>query len=519
MQRQVSALLRRVRNPRALAAMPMMTAICAEMGTSNPVSALERVVFAVFGGDDCATAELRDAILKADFARDSTNSELARRCGVSRRHFQRRRAEAVAAIAHYARAIVERSNRPAQTHRATVVKLRPHATTTRFERERQAFAEARDRDAVLKMRAIAGNMLRLAEGTAQEAVASGFLADANVRLGRREDALKCAARLSPAARELLAARLALLAGDRRAVEAHARAALPLFDEEDAEELRCWCLLSQSAQWPLTRPLPAVRYVPDLWSKLALQVERARHLARRGSWSEAALLAREALRYSQDRSFAEIEAQSAALLQAAAFARKDLAAAKWWRALSVERLLPTQDRLLALTMAREDVSGRLGVDPLLTGVLYQRLILVVPQMGGENEVQAAAVQELLACLIDAALTGCQGSDRMERVLAAVRTCDSAFVHYCSPLIDAIADMTTLALTAVSGESWNRVSETVSDVLGRVVVRLQPVERRTFTVAPRSQPAPIVHFKVDDERSGALSEPVEALADLRLRLVSV
>jgi transcriptional regulator GlxA family with amidase domain len=69
---------------------------------ANPVYALERIVKAALAGDDARTEKLRRAILDADFKRAATNAELARRSGVSRRHFQRRRAEAVASIARYA---------------------------------------------------------------------------------------------------------------------------------------------------------------------------------------------------------------------------------------------------------------------------------------------------------------------------------------------------------------------------------------------------------------------------------
>ena len=48
-----------------------------------------------------AYAALRDAIFEADFQRAATNAELALRNGISLRHFQRWRAEAVAAIARF----------------------------------------------------------------------------------------------------------------------------------------------------------------------------------------------------------------------------------------------------------------------------------------------------------------------------------------------------------------------------------------------------------------------------------
>ena len=66
------------------------------------VYALERIVTAALAGDDARTEKLRSAIFDADFRRAATNAELARRSGVSRRHFQRRRAEAIASIARYA---------------------------------------------------------------------------------------------------------------------------------------------------------------------------------------------------------------------------------------------------------------------------------------------------------------------------------------------------------------------------------------------------------------------------------
>jgi len=102
--RDVAMLLRRAANPRALAASPLMTAVCRATGNGDAVAALRHVVgLALAGADSAAGADLRDAIFEADFERAATNAQLALRSGVSRRHFQRRRARAVEAIARYAR--------------------------------------------------------------------------------------------------------------------------------------------------------------------------------------------------------------------------------------------------------------------------------------------------------------------------------------------------------------------------------------------------------------------------------
>jgi hypothetical protein len=521
MKRQVSALLRRARNPRALAAMPMMNALCAEMGTPNPVAALERVVFAVFDGDDPATAMLRDAILMSDFAADATNSDLARRCGVSRRHFQRRRAEAVAAIAQFARGIVER--RRQGTH-PRVETAAPAAARTPFERERRACLDARDRDSVLEMRSIAGNLMRLAETHEQRAAASGLRADANVRLGRREEAIEHAAALSPGARRLLAARLALLDGNPSAALQHARAASSLLGERDGERQRCFALISQAqlglpGEW---RPSPEeAGFSRDLWARVAVDVERARHFVRDGNWREAERIARASHRCAQNRSFAELEARSAAVMQAVALARCDFDDARRWRARAVAQLLPTQDRLLACGLfAGAPARNELGFDALLTSVLYDRLTLVVPQMRGENDAQVVAVCELLGCLVAAAVPQWRGTRPLADAAAAVVESDSAFAHYAGPLADPVQETLALALTALSGKMWAEVFAALGDPLGEVLIRLRPVARRTIAVVTvPSQSAPLDHFKLDDERSGSRGDSGEALADLRFRLVSV
>ncbi len=502
--------------------MPMMSALCSEMGTANPVVALERIVLAVFDGDDPAAAMLRDAILMADFAAGTTNSDLARRSGVSRRHFQRRRAEAVAAIAQYARGIVERSDRGARARVETVAPA--PAARSRFERERRACLDARDRDSVLEMRSIAGNLVRLAETCEERAIAFDLRADANVRLGRREEAIEHAAAISPGAQRLLAARLALLDGDCAGALQQARAASPLLGERDGERQRCFALISQArlglpGDW---RPTPEeAGFSRDLWARIAVDVERARHLVRDGSWREAERIACASHRCAQTRSFAELEVRSAAVLQAVALARCDFDGARRWRARAVSRLLPTQDRLLASGLfAGAQARNELGLDALLTGVLYDRLTLVVPQVRGENDAQAGAVCELIACFIAAAIPQCRRIEPLADAVAAVRQSDSAFAHYAGPLIDAIHETLALALTALSGKTWAEVFEALGDPLREAVIRLRPVVRRTIAVVTvPSQSAPLDHFNVDDERSGARGDSGEALADLRFRLVSV
>ena len=168
MERQVLRLLHRARKPGALAAM------------SVPVGALEQIVNDALAGDDARTVNLRRAIFEADFKRTATNAELARRSGVSLRHFQRWRAEAVASIARHAAGSLGSIQAP-----------RPPRTGPcwRFRREVAAFVAARDRGNALEMRCIATNMMRLAGDAETQTLAQAYLGDANRRLGITEERL------------------------------------------------------------------------------------------------------------------------------------------------------------------------------------------------------------------------------------------------------------------------------------------------------------------------------------------
>jgi hypothetical protein len=255
MERHVLALLHRARNPQALAAAPLMDAVCRAMDTKDPVDALQRIVLTVFAGDDEYAIDLKNTIVEVDFKRVATNAELARQKGLSPRHFQRRRAEAIAAIARYTRSILERA--PTEPRRSGT-----YDTAWRFERERAAFLDARNRGSVLEMRAIAGNLLRLAGTRAARVFSLEARADANLRLGRIDEAAQLLQSLPPHARLRNAATLALIAGEPGAAEEYARGALPGCTE-DGERYRCLAPISQSRlarSIPWTQP-PQTAHLP------------------------------------------------------------------------------------------------------------------------------------------------------------------------------------------------------------------------------------------------------------------
>jgi hypothetical protein len=516
-ERQVRALLHRVRNPQALAATPLMDVVCKAMGTSNPVTALERIVLTVFDGDDERAISLRSAILEADFKRLATNAELARQKGVSRRHFQRRRAKAVAVIAQFTRTMLARSG--AQTDGASM-------GTWRFERERAEYERARERGAAPQMRAVARNLLRVADNRAARAFAIECLADANVRLGRTEEVAGQLASLSSPARERIRAKLAILCGSHDEAADRARAALDATSEQRYERYECLALLSQlrlARCAPWRPPREIARLACATWERTSMEVEKARHLAREQKWERAETLARAAHHKAACFGYGDLAARCAAVLYTLTKCRGEIAAARRWRAQAIYRLLPTEDRVLATGLFREPDDEFWNEDEGLNQVLYQRLCLIVPQMLGEGEKRQIPVRHLIAAIIDPRSGDGSRADFAEVVARAARS-GSAFGNYAERCIAPVSEMLALAFVALTGSSWATAFERIRNAVAFSARELRPAASRAIAIAVparrfESQFGSFNHLSFDDEPSVGVRAASQSRADLRLRLLSI
>jgi hypothetical protein len=517
MERHVLTLLHRARNPQALATAPLMDAVCRAMGTQDPVDALQRVVLIVFAGDDESATNLKNSIIDVDFKRTATNAELARQNGLSPRHFARRRAEAIAAIARYTRSILERSSTQPRTGGS-------YDTAWRFGRERAAFLGARKRGDALEMRAIAGNLLRLAGTRAARLFAVEARADADLRLGRIDEARELLQGLPPHLRLRVAAKLALLAGEPGAAEEYAHAALPAC-EDDGERYRCLAVISQSrlarsVSW--TQPPETARLPFCSWERIAMEVEQARHLARCQRFGDARLLARSTYSRARLLGYREPAARSAAVMHA--IERGSVAEANAWRTRAIGLLLETQDRALATGLFLASAYDlECAMDATLGRVLYERLRIVVPQMLGESAEQRTAACDLIAALVDVTLALHDRAAKLDDAARAVARADSALAHYAPTLWEPIVEMLGLAVAAMTGLTWSAALARLRDAFARALPHLRPDAPRTIAVeVPRlgeSRSGFPDHLRIDDERPAGIRESTETRTDLRIRRLPV
>lgn len=485
MERQIIALLHRAHDPAALGSLPIMHSLCLATGESNPVIALERIVCSTLPDDEPNGTRLRGAILDADFKRSGTNGQLAQKRGLSRRHFQRLRAEAVARIARRVRRIADAP----PLARPIVRQHRPGDGDWRFERERVAFRDAQAHGNSLEMRCIAGNLLRLATTNGARSFAWDCRADANLRLGHIGETLEHIHVLSESAQHAARAKLAVFAGNFEEAEAHSLASIA-----SAQDVRtrfsALALLSQirldrSEPWdaPATGGLPR-----NSWERSAMECERSRHLVVCGRWHEGEGVALASYEIAANYGYRNVAARCAAVLTAAAQERGDVPASNHWRANAIAQLLPTLDRLAATGLfIRKSYSGSSSVGDALTDVLYERLRVAVPAMVCDDMARRAVVCKLLAEVIDGAL------NTAPMPAVDILACPSRD-------LEPVAETLALAVSAFARLPW-------SVALDRVRSRLQ------------SQQALIEHLRIDDERSIRRGTGVEALSDLRIRLVSV
>jgi hypothetical protein len=286
------------------------------------------------------------------------------------------------------------------------------------------------------------------------------------------------------------AKLALLAGDLEAAEKHALAGLAI---ERNDRARCCALallsqirLDSSKPWraPDTGALPR-----SSWERCALESERSRHLVVRGEWCEGERLALATHDLAAARGYREVAARCAAVMTATSERRGHISESQLWRSSAIAQLLPTLNRVAAtglfLWTSYSD-SGSLG--DALTGVLYERLCVVVPRLPRDDAVRRAVVCKLLAVVIESVFRG----EPMPRA-------NEDSLHP-SRYVEPVAEMLALAVTAFARLPWS--------------VALERIRERL-----KSQSALIEHLRIDDEPSFRRGRGVEDFTDLRVRLVSV
>jgi hypothetical protein len=221
------------------------------------------------------------------------------------------------------------------------------------------------------------------------------------------------------------------------------------------------------------------------------------------WNSAQSLAARSWERCERLGFGGLSAVAAAILGAADDARGDRAGGEFWRARAIERLLPTQDRVLASSLfPQPGYSRRHGSDRLLTAVLYERLTLIVPEMLGESPQRRAAVESWLATVVDAAILRDCGGDDLVRARAMLVQADCALVRYADRTRLPVAEIVALAIVALTGLSWDAAFAAVAEKLANPSLRVT------------SQIAVAEHLKVDVRRSERDGGPIEDFTGLRV-----
>jgi hypothetical protein len=499
-------MLHRAKDESALAAVPLIASLCRRTGIECSTAALARIVRRALPGSDPKTARLRSAILDVDFARTSSNAELAARTGISRRHFQRRRAAAVSAIARYAQRFLEEEQ--GSRH------------DSRSQRELHAFCEARERGLSLEMRSIAKNLVRLAPDRAGRRTALASLAEANVHCGRIEEATGLLESMAPADATLARAKLELLGGAAGEADDLARKAAAAGAAAERDRAAALVFALQACRDGVRSLEPVVPKVPPRsWTALSWEVQRAWQSLDSGRIARARTIATAVFARAERLGFLGVAARAAAALHCVASAGNDRRTARAWCSIALARLLRSGDPLTAAGLFRGRVEIRELDDPSLAA-LYERLCAIIPQMIADSPAQRAAVCELVAAVLERQVDA-PGGHRLASAIEVVIRADSAFAHYVRACFEQVHEAFSLVAAATQCLRWSAAVHCARESLGPVA-RLQPSHRRAIPIAltggTLSQIPFFEHLRIDDGAGGG-EEPKPDLAGLRVRIVSL
>jgi hypothetical protein len=365
---------------------------------------------------------------------------------------------------------------------------------TKFEIEHLAFLRARQCDRPLEMRAVAHNLVRLAAaGSGAAGKALLCRADASLRLGDIIDAralLEQSGRLTFhrndvqlfASTMILNAKIALFERDSERAEDLAVAAdIVLQGHRDAYV--CQMLIAE-ARLPLGRawspPQETAALHPAAWSRIAMDIERARTLARRGDADAAGALAQTVHTRAAASGYAGLATLAAGTLATCAVVAGDDAESRRWDVETASGILETNDVLLAARVGATRPKGS-AVPAGLAAAIRRRLCLSIPQMLCDGDAAQAAfeayVAELCALLLDASRPLRSIDDPIERLSAS----ESAFAYFGPRAIDDVERVASLLATAFADErSWMGRNARVRGIVEYAVGNLRAGPPRVFAV---------------------------------------
>jgi hypothetical protein len=366
---------------------------------------------------------------------------------------------------------------------------------TRFELERLAFLTARHHGRIREMVAVSASLRRLASSPRSNSIAALAQAEAAICSGRIEQAerfLEHFASINASRRNtvqaaieaMLRADIALYRGDASLANRLATAAYAILDGRHLEARKCAVAVSRSRS-ALNNQWDYAGFVTELgprsYDYLALECERARHLLKAGAAAQAERGARLVLETATELGFEGVAARSSAVLAACRAVRSQVSESYENQLNAALRgLLSSGDWSLAvdifdLPLQRREF-GPFEIDEALLDILYDRLVLAVPQMTTDG----AGAIEATRAFLEAAIAGAAGNaNGLQSTTAALHSSGAALLHYFKGAQNDVTNFIELAAFAAMPALRNGLRERI-DALLRPLATAPTVGHRTFSI---------------------------------------
>ncbi|MBV8345359.1 MAG: hypothetical protein JO190_10260 [Candidatus Eremiobacteraeota bacterium] len=361
---------------------------------------------------------------------------------------------------------------------------RADGSELQFELEWLAFLRARYGGCVREMDRVATNLDRLAQAHPESAtrallaqaeakLRAGRLRDAGALLGRAErQGLHSLALRQLASSAVLRAEIALQRGDDSAAERFASGAHAILAGRHSDAYRCEATAARAAlrlgkAWSASGD--ATKLSPAAWDRVAIEIERARHLNAAGTPELARARAVQCYEIASTQQYLALAARAAATL-GATYDRRSRQRRQWYlRALA--HLLTTRDRSVGCDLYPLEAGIALARD--LPGALYEGLRHVIPALPPCDDAEAEPACTFLAGASAYALGHADFDDHLIRTIETAARSSVRFCQYLLYFSDDATDVLETAFAAIAGqEQRGGVDQRLANVLRAFAGAVRP-----------------------------------------------
>jgi hypothetical protein len=218
----------------------------------------------------------------------------------------------------------------------------------------------------------------------------------------------------------------------------------------------------------------------------LELLFARYMLEQGDGEGALAIAEQAYQLADQLGYRGLCAHAAATMIGCLRSPHEAAAAERWALVALSDFSKTQDHLLGYDLfnvpgiARGE-GGPLSFSNDLLSVIFERIVIIIPQLMSDAPDQLSEVRVLVADLLRYAGTPSLGVTSLDRSTGRVNASNSAFAHYLAKTATILESTLALDVSVLLPHSQRQLfKERLAGAMLHLVSQIRPGAKRLFLV---------------------------------------